>query len=269
MSQPPKARAGSSRLRDTKTKDKPVKQAEQEKQQPTPAPERQGPERQGQGQQQRKRLQSVKGKVQAASSLSALPSLLRRLVRQDSSDQLAVKLLPRIVFGLAAAYTLFHVASSSGSAFVGLCLVFGLALLGWLLRKRGQLLIALVSTLVTAAVTGNMAAVADTARGVSGSAVSGQAVFGYWALAGMALLGAWMVKDHPGRRGVTVVIAGVVLVIASFVGALVPAAAVPIGFLGIVAVLMIRGRGFAAVRRRMEATRALLGRGTARMGKGS
>ncbi|WP_368396446.1 hypothetical protein [Streptomyces sclerotialus] len=175
------------------------------------------------------------------------------MVRQDRSDHFAVKLLPRVVFGLAAAYTLFYIASSSASAFVGVCVVSVLGLICWLLRIRRQLLLALVSTPVTIAVTGYMAVMGDAARGLTGSLVSGQAAFGYWALAGIAMLGAWMVKDHPGRRGVTVVIADAVLIVTSFVGALVPELSVAIGFLGVVAVLAARGRGIAAVRRRTGA----------------
>jgi hypothetical protein len=71
--------------------------------------------------------------------------------------------------------------------------------------------------------------------------VTGTAAFGYWALAGMALLGAWMVKEHPGRRGVTVVIADVILVIGSLAGMFVPEAGVPIGFVGVLGVLAVRG----------------------------
>ncbi|MBK3630793.1 hypothetical protein JHN59_39570, partial [Streptomyces sp. MBT49] len=66
-------------------------------------------------------------------------------------------------------------------------------------------------------------------------------------LAGMALLGAWMVKDHPGRRGVTVVLADVILVIASVVGMFLPEAGVPLGFLGVLGVLAVRGSRAKAV----------------------
>ncbi|MET8177944.1 hypothetical protein [Streptomyces sp. NPDC005336] len=143
-------------------------------------------------------------------------------------------------------------ASSSFAAFIGVGTLLLLALGCWLLRNRGQLLLALLATPVTAAVTGYAAAAGDIARGVRGGAIGGQAVFGYWALAVMALLGAWMVKDHPGRRGVTVVIADAVLIVAAFVGALVPAASVPLGFLGLMAVLAVRGGGSAVVRRRVK-----------------
>ncbi|WP_245654436.1 hypothetical protein [Streptomyces violens] len=171
-----------------------------------------------------------------------------------------MKLLPRIVFGIAAAFTLFHVASSSVAAFTGVAVLLAVALLCWLLRHRKQLLLALIATPVTAAVTGYLTAVGDTARGVTGDMIGGQAVFGYWALAGMALLGAWMLKEHPGRRGVTVLLADGVLIIASFVGALVPSVAVPIGFLGVLTVLALRGRGIAVLRRRLSACAAFLRR---------
>lgn len=72
-------------------------------------------------------------------------------------------------------------------------------------------------------------------------------MFGYWALAGMALLGAWMVKQHPGRRGVTVLLADVILVIASVVGMFLPEAGVPLGFLGVIGVLALRGSSAKAV----------------------
>ncbi|MCH0540233.1 hypothetical protein I3F58_11755 [Streptomyces sp. MUM 203J] len=174
---------------------------------------------------------------------------LRRLVRQDKGDTWAVRLLPRIVFGLAGAYTLFVLASASMASFITVGALVLLGLLVFLLRRRGQLLLALASTLVTAAVVGYMAAVADIARGVPAGWLSGQALFGYWALAGMALLGAWMPREHPGRRGVTVVLADVVLVVASGVGTVVPAVSVPLGFAGVVAVLMARGGGITAARR--------------------
>ncbi|MDJ0464310.1 hypothetical protein [Streptomyces sp. H27-C3] len=207
--------------------------------------------------------------AEGSPSRPPLPDLLRRLVRQEREDTLAVKLLPRVVFTLAAGYTLFYVGSSSASAFIGVCLVLVLALAGWFLRHRGQLVLALISTPVTLALTGYMATVAEVARGGPGGAITGQAVFGYWALTGMALLGAWMLKDHPGRRGITVVIADVVLIFAAFVGTLFPVVAVPIGFLGIVAVLMIRGRGFTAMHQRTKTVLALPARIRARMGKGS
>ncbi|MFF1624827.1 hypothetical protein ACFVXA_35265 [Streptomyces sp. NPDC058246] len=171
------------------------------------------------------------------------PRLARvgRVLRQDPADPWAVKLLPRVVLGLAAAYTLFSIAASSGSSFVTVCVLLMLGLLVWLLRRRGQLLLALASTTVTAALTGYFAAVGDAARWGAGLAVSGTAVFGYWALAGMALLGPWMVKEHPGRRGVTVLVVDVILVIASCVGMFLPEAGVPVGFLGVIGVLAARG----------------------------
>ncbi|MET8010970.1 hypothetical protein ABZU86_00105 [Streptomyces sp. NPDC005271] len=195
-----------------------------------------------------------------------LGGLLRRLVRQDSADEVAIRLLPRLVFGVAAAYTLFTIAASSFAALIGVGTLLLLALACWLLRSRGQLLLALFATPVTAAVTGYAAAAGDIARGVQGSAIGGQAVFGYWTLAVMALLGAWMVKDHPGRRGVTVVIADAVLIVAAFVGALVPDVSVPLGFVGLMAVLAVRGRGFTAVWRRMKRTTTAVRRLVARTG---
>lgn len=179
-------------------------------------------------------------------------SPLRRLLRQDKNDPWAVRLLPRIVFGLAAAYTLFALASQSGSSFVTVCVLLVLAALVWLLRRRVQLLLALASTTLAAALTGYLSAAGDAARWSSGLAVSGQAVFGYWALAGMALLGTWMVKEHPGRRGVTVVLADVILVIASAVGMFVPEAGVPVGFLGVIGVLAVRGGGAKAMAGRIS-----------------
>ncbi|GAA5699426.1 hypothetical protein AQJ43_26355 [Streptomyces avermitilis] len=180
-------------------------------------------------------------------------SRLLRLLHQDKTDPWAVRLLPRLVFGLAAACTLFVIASSSGSNFVTLCalLLFGLAV--WLLRGRGQLLLALGSTTVAAALAGYFAAAGEAARWGQGLTVSGQAVFGYWALAGMALLGAWMVREHPGRRGVTVVLADVILVITSVLGMFVPEAGVAAGFLGVVGVLAVRGGGTAVARRGVSA----------------
>ncbi|MGW2016443.1 hypothetical protein [Streptomyces sp. NPDC001927] len=174
---------------------------------------------------------------------------LRRLVRQEKSDAWAVKLLPRLVFGLAAAYTLFILASSSMSSLITVSALIALGLLVFLLRRRGQLLLALASTVLTAAFAGYLAAVGDIARGASSGLLSGQAVFGHWALAGMALLGAWIVKEHPGRRGLTVVLADVVLLVAAGVGTVVPEVAVPLGFGGIVGVLMFRGGGGAAMGR--------------------
>lgn len=183
------------------------------------------------------------------SRTDAVVGAVRRLVRQEKSDAWAVRLLPRLVLGLAGAYTLFILASSSMSSFVTICGLLVLGLLVFLLRRRGQFLLAVGSTVLTAAFAGYLAAVADIARGVPAGWASGQAVFGYWAIAGMALLGAWMVKDHPGRRGLTVVIADVVLLAAAGVGTVAPPAAVPLGFAGVVAVLLVRGGGAAALRR--------------------
>ncbi|MET9605172.1 hypothetical protein ABZZ17_08895 [Streptomyces sp. NPDC006512] len=180
------------------------------------------------------------------------PSLgpLRRLLRQERDDAWAVRLLRRIVFGIAGAYTLFVLASTSMASFITMAVVLVLAVLVWLLRRRGQLLLGLASTVVTAAVTGYLAAAGDIARGSSGGLLSGQAVFGYWALGGMALLGAWMLKQPRGRRGVTTVLADVLLVGASGVGMLAPLYGVPLGFLGVVGVLMLRSRTFSRVYRR-------------------
>ncbi|MFJ8507690.1 hypothetical protein [Streptomyces avermitilis] len=177
------------------------------------------------------------------------PSPFARLLRQDKNDPWAVRLLPRVVFGLAAAYTLFVIASSSGSNFVTVCALFAFGLGVWLLRRRGQLLLALGSTTVSAALAGYFAAAGEAAHWGTEVTLSGQAVFGYWALGGMALLGAWMVRNHPGRRGITVVAADVILVIASVIGMFVPEAGVPVGFLGVVGALAVRGGGSAAVRR--------------------
>lgn len=181
------------------------------------------------------------------------PSLatVRRFLRQERDDAWAVRMLRRIVFGLAGAYTVFALASTSMSSFVTVCGLLVLSALLWLMRRRGQLLLALASTLVTSAVAGYFAAAAEIARGQASGLLSGQAVFGYWALAAMALLGAWMVKDHPGRRGITVVFADMILLVTSGVGTVLPAVAVPLGFLGVVLVLAARGRGIASVRRRM------------------
>ncbi|MEU3612940.1 hypothetical protein ABZ725_11625 [Streptomyces sp. NPDC006872] len=183
--------------------------------------------------------------------------LLRRLLHQDENDPWAVKLLPRVVFGLAAAYTLFAIASESGSSFITVCALVVLGAVVWLLRRRGQLLLGLGSTILSAAFTGLFSAVGDSARMSTSATVTGQAAFGYWALAGMALLGAWMVKDHPGRRGVTVVLADVILVIASVVGMFLPEAGVPLGFLGVIGVLALRGNSANAV---VARTRRVLGR---------
>ncbi|MET9320870.1 hypothetical protein ABZX75_11890 [Streptomyces sp. NPDC003038] len=180
------------------------------------------------------------------------PSLdsVRRFLRQERDDAWAVRLLRRIVFGLAGGYTIFALASTSMSSFVTIFAMLVLAALLWLLRRRGQLLLALASTIVTAAVAGYFAAAAEIATGGASGLLSGQAVFGYWALAAMALLGTWMVKDHPGRRGVTVVIADLVLLVTSGVGTVLPAASVPLGFLGLILVLAARGGGIASARRR-------------------
>ncbi|MFD9436482.1 hypothetical protein [Streptomyces sp. NPDC060002] len=183
-----------------------------------------------------------------APTAPALP-LLRRFLRQEKSDAWAVRLLPRIVFGVAALYTVITLASQSGSAFFAVvtALLLGLAL--WLLRRRTQLLLALGVSILAIAFTGYFSAVGDAARTSedAGATVTGAAAFGYWALAGMALLGAWMVKEHPGRRGVTVVLADVILVIASAVGMFLPEAGVPLGFLGVLGVLAMRGSSAKAV----------------------
>ncbi|MFM9457529.1 hypothetical protein [Streptomyces europaeiscabiei] len=188
------------------------------------------------------------------------PSRLRRLLRQDKTDPWAVRLLPRIVFGLAAAYTLFAIASQSGSSFVMVCVVLLLGGAVWLLRRRTQLLLALASTILAAAFTGYFSAAGDTARMNTSAAVTGTAAFGYWAVAGMALLGAWMVKEHPGRRGVTVVLADVILVIGSIVGMFVPEAGVPIGFVGVLGVLAVRGASAKALTARGRKALQVIGR---------
>ncbi|MDX2766194.1 hypothetical protein [Streptomyces europaeiscabiei] len=188
------------------------------------------------------------------------PSRLRRLLRQDRTDPWAVRLLPRIVFGLAAAYTLFAIASQSGSSFVMVCVVLLLGGAVWLLRRRTQLLLALTSTILAAAFTGYFSAAGDTARMNTSAAVTGTAAFGYWAVAGMALLGAWMVKEHPGRRGVTVVLADVILVIGSIVGMFVPEAGVPIGFVGVLGVLAVRGASAKALTARGRKALQVIGR---------
>ncbi|KUN10638.1 hypothetical protein AQI95_02050 [Streptomyces yokosukanensis] len=166
---------------------------------------------------------------------------LRRLLHQDRDDPWAVRLLPRLVFGVAVVYTLFAIASQSLASFGAICaLALGGAVI-WLLRRRTQLLLALGTTTLTVAFTGYFSAMGDLARTNTSATVTGQAVFGYWALTGMALLGAWMVKEHPGRRGVTVLLADVILVIASVVGMFAPQAGVPLGFLGVLGVLALRG----------------------------
>ncbi|MDT0573116.1 hypothetical protein RM704_37650 [Streptomyces sp. DSM 3412] len=183
---------------------------------------------------------------------STAPSRLTRLLRQDKTDPWAVRMLPRIVFGLAAAYTLFAIASQSGAAFVMVGVVLLLAGLIWLLRRRTQLLLALASTILTTAFTGYFSAVGEAARMTTSAAVTGTAAFGYWALTGMALLGAWMVKEHPGRRGVTVVLADVILAIGSVVGMFAPEAGVPIGFVGVLGVLAVRGASAKAMAARVR-----------------
>ncbi|MFI7295445.1 hypothetical protein [Streptomyces sp. NPDC050121] len=185
--------------------------------------------------------------------------LLRRFLRQEKDDAWAVRLLPRIVFGAAALYTVVTLASQSGSSFVAVCAALFLGLVLWLLRRRTQLLLALGVSILAIAFTGYFSAVGDAARTSENpsAAVTGQAVFGYWALTGMALLGAWMVKEHPGRRGLTVLLADVILVIASVVGMFLPEAGVPLGFLGVIAVLALRGSSAKAV---VARSRRALGR---------
>ncbi|MFD5556228.1 hypothetical protein ACFWIA_20600 [Streptomyces sp. NPDC127068] len=169
-------------------------------------------------------------------------ALLRRIVRQDRNDAWAVRLLPRVAFGFAAAYTLFALASSSGSSFVAICGLLALGLVIWFMRRRRQLLLALTSTLLTAGLTGYFAAAGEAARWGTSAIVSGEAVFGYWALAGMALLGAWIPKGHRGGRGITVVGADLIIAVASGVGMVWPEAGVPIAFVGVTLVLIFRGR---------------------------
>ncbi len=178
-------------------------------------------------------------------------ALLRRFVRQDRNDAWAVRLLPRIAFGFAAAYTLFALASSSGSSFVAVCGLLTLGLVVWSMRRRRQLLLALTSTLLTAGLTSYFATAGEAARWGTSPVVSGEAVFGYWALAGMVLLGAWIPKNHPGGRGVTVVGADLIIAIASGVGMVWPEAGVPLGFVGVSAFLTLRGGSVQAVRSRM------------------
>ncbi|MFJ1731155.1 hypothetical protein [Streptomyces sp. NPDC088254] len=205
---------------------------------------------------------SVKGRStqRAAPPVGSRARLVRRFLRQEANDSWATRLLPRLVFGLAAAYTLFAIASQSGSSFVTVCVLLGLGGVLWLLRRRGQLLLALGATILTAAFTGYFSEVGDSARMSTSATVTGQAAFGYWALAGMALLGAWMVKEHPGRRGVTVCIADVILVIVSAVGMFWPQAGVPLGFLGVIGVLAARGNGAKAVTTRAHKAVARLRR---------
>lgn len=193
-------------------------------------------------------------------------TLVRRFLRQDETDAWAVRLLPRIVFAAAALYTVIVLASQSGSSFVAVVAALLLGLSLWLLRRRTQLLLGLGVSILAIAFTGYFSAVGDAARlnEDASATVTGQAAFGYWALAGMALLGAWMVKEHPGRRGVTVVLADVILVIASVVGMFLPEAGVPLGFLGVLAVLALRGGTAKAV-----AGRARLALGRRRTGKAS
>ncbi|WP_245970759.1 hypothetical protein [Streptomyces rishiriensis] len=200
-----------------------------------------------------------------ASTAPSLP-LLRRFLRQEKADTWAVRLLPRVVFGAAALYTVIVLASRSGSSFVAVVATLFLGLSLWLMRRRTQLLLALGTSILAVAFTGYFSAVGDSARlrEDAGATVTGQAAFGYWALAGMALLGAWMVKDHPGRRGLTVALADVILVIASVVGMFLPEAGVALGFLGVLAVLALRGGTAKAVTGR---ARQALGR--LRAGKAS
>ncbi|MEU5192878.1 hypothetical protein AB0G86_02290 [Streptomyces scabiei] len=179
-------------------------------------------------------------------------ALLRRFVRQDRNDAWAVRLLPRIAFGFAAAYTLFALASSSGSSFVAVCGLLTLGLVVRLLRRRRQLLLGLTSTLLTAGLTSYFATAGEAARWGTSPVVSGEAVFGYWALAGMALLGAWIPKNHPGGRGVTVVGADLIIAIVSGMGMVWPEAGVPLGFVGVSAFLTLRGGSAAAVRSRIR-----------------
>ncbi|MEU6210080.1 MULTISPECIES: hypothetical protein [unclassified Streptomyces] len=175
---------------------------------------------------------------------------VRRFLRQERDDAWAVRLLRRLVFGVAGAYTLFALASTSMASFVTVCGLVVLAGLLWLMRRRGQLLLALASTLVTAALAGYFGAAREIAGGSANGMLGGQAVFGYWALSLMALLGAWIPRTHPGRRGVTVVLADMLLVVTSAVGTVVPAASVPMGFAALTLVLVARGGGPAALRRR-------------------
>lgn len=198
-------------------------------------------------------------RTSATGTTSRTQSLLR-LLHQDRNDPWAVRMLPRIVFGLAAAYTLFMIASQSGSSFVMVCAVLLLGGAVWLLRRRAQLLLALASTILATAFTGYFSAVGDAARMSTNAAVTGTAAFGYWALAGMALLGAWMVKEHPGRRGVTVVIADVILVIGAAAGMFVPEAGVPIGFVGVLGVLAVRGASAKTMTARVRKALGALGR---------
>ncbi|WP_234046655.1 hypothetical protein [Streptomyces adelaidensis] len=195
----------------------------------------------------------------AARPASPLPGL-RRLLHQDRNDPWAVRMLPRIVFGLAAAFTLFTIASQSGSSFVMVCVLLLLGGAVWLLRRRTQLLLALASTILAAAFSGYFSAAGDAARMSTSAAVTGTAAFGYWAVAGMALLGAWMVKEHPGRRGVTVVLADVILVIGSVAGMFAPEVGVPVGFVGVLAVLAARGSGVKAVIGRVRRVQRAFGR---------
>ncbi|MFE0600783.1 hypothetical protein ACFW2T_26270 [Streptomyces sp. NPDC058892] len=175
---------------------------------------------------------------------------VRRFLRQERDDAWAVRLLRRLVFGVAGVYTLFALASTSMASFVTVSGLVVLAGLLWLMRRRGQLLLALASTLVTAALAGYFGAAGEIAGGSANGVLGGQAVFGYWALSLMALLGAWIPRIHPGRRGVTVVLADMVLVVTSAVGTVVPVASVPMGFAGLALVLVARGGGLAALRRR-------------------
>ncbi|MBH5336133.1 hypothetical protein IHE55_15610 [Streptomyces pactum] len=175
--------------------------------------------------------------------LAALPRTVVRVIRQDRGDDFAVRMLPRVVLGLAAVYTLVQFAASSGGAFIVTCAGLVLGLVAWWLRKRKQLALALVSTTVTVASTGVLVQGLDRAQGLSESAAGSQAVFGFWALAGMAILGAWIPKQQSGGRGMTVLIADVCLLLTAFAGAWVPDGAVWFGFLSVVVVLLLRSRG--------------------------
>ncbi|WP_030845593.1 hypothetical protein [Streptomyces sp. NRRL F-4474] len=183
--------------------------------------------------------------------MTSRPSLeaLRRLLRQERDDAWAVRMFRRIVLGIAGAYTLSTLASAGKGAFAVVCGLLFLAVAVWMLRRRGQLLLGLASTVVTAAITGYLAAVGDIARGSASGLLSGQAVLGYWALGGMALLGAWMLKQPRGRRGVTVVLADVLLICASGVGMLAPLFGVPVGFMCVAGVLTLRSGTFRSVKR--------------------
>ncbi|MFE6779048.1 hypothetical protein [Streptomyces sp. NPDC057702] len=189
--------------------------------------------------------------------LAELPRAVGRVLRQDRGDDFARRMLPRVVFGLAGAYTLIQFAASSGGAFLVTCVIIALGLVAWWLRKRRQLALALISTVVTVACTGVLSQGLDVARRVPEGAAGGQAVFGFWALAGMALLGAWIPQRQSGGRGVTVVIVDVFLLLAAFLGAWLPGVAVWCGFIAVVLVLLVRSR---PERANVELARRLLRR---------